>query len=82
MALPEDRIDNDPATAAWGLWPTVHHAKHGDRRVDGLPVHLSRTDWAMRRGGPLLGQDNELVYGEVLGLSSAEIGQLHQDGVI
>ena len=51
-------------------------------RVDGLPVHLSATDWRIDRGGPVLGEDNERVYSEVLGLSSAEIGRLAEDGVI
>ena len=44
------RIDNDPNTAAWGLWPTSHHTLMGDVRVDGLPVHLSKTDWEIARG--------------------------------
>ena len=58
------------------------HTKHGAQRVDGLPVHLSRTDWQLGRAGPVLGEDNERVYAEVLGLSAAEIGRLAQDGVI
>ena len=51
-------------------------------RVDGLPVHLSATDWRMERAGPVLGQDNERVFAEVLGLTPAEIGRLAEDGVI
>ena len=51
-------------------------------RVDGLPVHLSETDWRVQRGGPVLGEHNEHVLGEVLGLTSAEIGRLADDGVI
>ena len=58
-----------PTTTAWGLWPTVEHTKHGALRVDGLPVHLSATDWRIRRGGPVLGEDNERVLTEVLGLT-------------
>jgi len=79
---PPERCDHDPENEAWGLWPTVTHAKHGELRVDGQPVHLSATDWRMRRGGPVLGQDNERVYSEVLGLSTAEIGRLAAEGVI
>ena len=37
------------------------HTKHGAVRVDGLPVHLSGTDWRIERGGPMLGEDNERV---------------------
>lgn len=79
---PAERIDGDRSTAAWGLWPTVVHDAIGSVRVDGLPVHLSETDWVIDRGAPLLGQHNEEVYGELLGLSTAEIGALHQNGVI
>jgi crotonobetainyl-CoA:carnitine CoA-transferase CaiB-like acyl-CoA transferase len=79
---PAERIDGDPATAAWGLWPTVQHDAMGEVRVDGLPVHLSETDWAITRGGPTLGRDNEQVYGGLLGLSGTEIGRLRDEGVI
>ena len=79
---PPERCDDDAGNQAWGLWPTIAHSKHGAVRVDGLPVHLSATDWRLERGGPMLGEDNERVYAEVLGLSVAEIGRLAQDGVI
>ncbi len=79
---PEERVDKDPNTAAWGLWPTVEHTLMGDVRVDGVPVHLSETDWHLDRGGPCLGEHNEQVYGEILGISSAEIADLRSEGVI
>lgn len=79
---PAERIDGDPATAAWGLWPTVAHEAMGDVRVDGLPVHLSETDWAIEHGGPVLGQHNDRVYTEVLGLSTAEVDELRAEGII
>ncbi len=79
---PPERCDTDADNQAWGLWPTITHPKHGARRVDGLPVHLSATDWRSTRGGPVLGEDNERVLSEVLGLTSAEIGRLADEGVI
>ena len=79
---PEERIDKDPNTEGWGLWPTVQHTLMGEVRVDGLPVHLSETDWHLERGGPCLGEHNEQVYGEVLGMSSREIAGLRAEGVI
>jgi crotonobetainyl-CoA:carnitine CoA-transferase CaiB-like acyl-CoA transferase len=36
----------------------------------------------MERGAPCLGQHNEHVYGEILGLSKQEIATLAEDGVI
>ena len=79
---PAERCDANADNDAWGLWPTVAHARHGAIRVDGLPVHLSATDWHVERGAPVLGQDNERVLGGILGLSAAEIGRLADDGVI
>ncbi len=82
VARPEERIDHDENTSAWGLWPEVEHGAIGRVRVDGLPVHLSRTDWSIERGGPCLGEHNDRVYGELLGLSADEIADLRKEGVI
>jgi len=82
VARPEDRIEHDPATAAWGLWPTAHHPEIGDVRVDGVPLHLSATDWSIRRGAPLLGEHNEQVFCGVLGLSREELDELAAEGAI
>jgi crotonobetainyl-CoA:carnitine CoA-transferase CaiB-like acyl-CoA transferase len=82
VARPEDRIDHDPSTETWGLWPTAHQTEMGDVRVEGLPVHLSRTDWVIDRGGPGLGEHNDLVFGELLGLGPEEMASLREDGVI
>jgi crotonobetainyl-CoA:carnitine CoA-transferase CaiB-like acyl-CoA transferase len=82
VARPADRIEHDPNTSAWGLWPEVQHRAMGRVRVDGLPVHLSRTDWSMTRGAPCLGQHNQLVFGDLLGLAPGELEALRADGVI
>ena len=63
VAMPEDRVDHDVVTADWGLWPTVRHTLMGEVRVEGLPVHLSRTDWVIDRGAPCLGEHNEQILG-------------------
>lgn len=82
VATPEDRIEHDPGTSAWGLWPTVHHTEIGDVRVDGIPLHLSETDWHIERGGPCLGEHNDIVFGDILGLSPDEIDDLRAEGAI
>ena len=82
VQTPAQRIDHDDNTAAWDLWPTVTHREMGQVRVDGMPVHLSETDWSIKNGAPCLGQHNEQVYGGVLGLSRSEIARLAEEGVI
>ena len=82
VAKPVERIDEDPSTARFGLWPTVPHAKMGDVRVDGQPVHFSKTDWRLTRGGPCLGEHNEEVLTGLLGFAADEVAELREEGVI
>ena len=79
---PQQRIDEDPDTNDWGLWPTVEHDAMGSVAVDGIPLHLSETDWEIRRGAPLLGQHNDAVFGELLGIDADELDDLRAEGVI
>jgi crotonobetainyl-CoA:carnitine CoA-transferase CaiB-like acyl-CoA transferase len=82
VALPDERIERDPGTSEWGLWPVAHHPDIGDVRVDGEPLHLSETDWVIERGAPRLGEHNDYVFGELLGHSSEELEQLRAERVI
>lgn len=82
VQTPQQRIDEDPNTSAWGLWPEVEHRAMGRVRVDGLPVHLSETDWTLERGAPCLGEHNERVLRDVLGLSAGEVAALHAAGAL
>ncbi|MDA0365525.1 MAG: CoA transferase [Chloroflexi bacterium] len=79
---PEERVDHDADTAEWGLWPTAHHTEMGDVRVDGLAVHLSESDWEITRGAACLGEHNEYVFGELLGVSPAELRSMKEEGVV
>ncbi len=82
VQTPSERIDADPGTSEWGLWPTVEHREMGQVRVDGLPFHLSETDWKMESGAPCLGEHNEYVFGELLGVDSDELVELRAAGVV
>ncbi len=79
---PEERIDLDPSTGQFGLWPEVRHSKMGMVRVDGQPAHFSATDWRMERGAPCLGEHTEAVLTGLLGMTSDEVDKLRQEGVI
>jgi benzylsuccinate CoA-transferase BbsF subunit len=82
VQTPAQRIDHDPNTQEWGLWPEVEHPEIGRVRVDGLPVHLSETDWRITRAAPCLGQHNDYVLGEILGIDEATRAELRREGVI
>ncbi|GIX49635.1 MAG: CoA transferase [Candidatus Tectimicrobiota bacterium] len=48
----------------------------------GAPFRLSATPWRLRSPAPRLGEHNDAIYGEELGLSAAERAALQQEGVI
>jgi crotonobetainyl-CoA:carnitine CoA-transferase CaiB-like acyl-CoA transferase len=79
---PAERIDHDPGTSELGLWPEVTHQEMGRVRVDGLPVHFSKTDWKIERGGPCVGQDTDRVLHDLLGYDEVEIARLHEEGIV
>ena len=79
---PQERIDQDPTTQNFGLWPTVTQTAMGEVQVDGTPVHFSETDWQMQRGAPCLGEHNEDVLTRLLGYSREEVAQLADEGVL
>ncbi len=79
---PQERVDEDPTTAAFGLWPEVKHSAMGEVRVDGNPVHFSETDWELHHGAPCVGEHTEKVLTELLGMSSDEVQTLREEGVV
>ena len=79
---PEERIDQDANTAAWGLWPTVVHPQMGNVRVDGIPVKMSKSPTRFEHGAPVLGQHNGLVVGEILGAGADGVKDLEEMGAI
>ena len=82
VQTPEGRIDFDTTTQDFNLWPIVEHSEIGEVAVDGNPVHFSNSEWNMNSGAPCLGEDNEKVFTEILGLSKEDIKGLKQENVI
>jgi crotonobetainyl-CoA:carnitine CoA-transferase CaiB-like acyl-CoA transferase len=81
VRAPEDWLE-DPHAAARGFIVEVEHPELGRSvRYPGAPYRFTRSPWRLRRRAPLLGEDNESVYGE-LGLSRADLCLLAGAGVI
>jgi len=78
---PLDPLD-DPHLRARRFYATIDQPVLGRGDYAEPPLHLSDTPIGIRRPAPLLGQDNAYVFGELLGLSSAEIAQLTEEGVL
>ena len=79
---PEDRTEHDLNTQSWGLFPTVEHPEMGRVRVDGSPIMLSETPAVIERGAPTLGQHNDEIFGDLLGMGSETVRTLSDKGVI
>lgn len=60
----------------------MEHPVIGSMKVNGTPVKLLSTPAKIDRPAPLLGEHNEQVYAEFLGLTSEELRRLRADNVI
>ncbi|MBL7125433.1 MAG: CoA transferase, partial [Dehalococcoidales bacterium] len=49
---------------------------------DAAPIRLSDTPARYIRAAPILGEDNDYVYGELLGMSEDEVAELSEQGII
>ena len=82
----EDRCDHDPQLAALDWLTEVTGTKIGRWPIAEVPVKMSASPayigGRLDRGAPCYGEDNDYVYGELLGMSSSEIASLAADGVI
>ena len=61
---------------------TVEHPTMGKKVVIGAPFKFSATPTSVEKPGPLIGQHNSYVFGELLGLSPQEIETLAAEEVI
>lgn len=74
-------LSSDPSMREREIFVTVKHPKRGDFLMPGWPVKMSES-YVRVEASPLLGADNEDVYGDWLGLSKGDLDKLKQDGVI
>ena len=72
----------DPHLRARGTLQDVEHPTVGKVTVLASPLRLAGQTPTVRSPSPTLGQHNEQVYGELLGLSAAELVALKEQGVI
>lgn len=76
-------IADDPHLHERGTLPEVHDPSVAKRLAVGAPARFSATnDVGIRRATPELGQDEDYVFGELLGLSSAQRRDLEEREVI
>ena len=75
-------LARDPQLKHRGFFVELDHPEMGKTISDATPIRLADSPPGYNRPAPLLGQDNDYVYGELLGLSKGEIKRLKEQGVI
>jgi crotonobetainyl-CoA:carnitine CoA-transferase CaiB-like acyl-CoA transferase len=75
-------LANDAQLKAGDFFIELEHPELGKTISDASPIKLSDTPAKYNRAAPLLGQDNDYVYGGILGLSKTEMKKLSTKGVI
>ena len=78
----EDLNETDPQIAHRGVFFEMDHPVIGEARFEGVPMRFSRLTADNWRSGPLLGEDNEYVFRELLGVGAEELAELAATGVI
>ena len=78
----EDQTLRDPHLAARGFFEEIPHARKGTVIAPGIPLGLTGTPGHTPHAGEPIGQDNDYVFGELLGLGRAELDALEQLGAI
>jgi crotonobetainyl-CoA:carnitine CoA-transferase CaiB-like acyl-CoA transferase len=81
--LPMD-LAGDPHLMKVGHWQPVDRPYMGPHLLPSVSYREGDTElpWRIERLAPTLGQHNEEVLGDVLGLSREEIAQLRENGII
>ena len=77
----EDLLEHDPQLRHRHLYWELEHPEVGKYRAAGPSFVLSKSPCELRRA-PLLGEHNEYVLRELLGMSEEEIAELVIEGVV
>jgi len=78
----EDINERDPQVAHRDVFFEMDHPVIGPARFEGTPVQFSALAQDNWRSAPLLGEDNEYVFKEIVGVDDDEFAALQEEGVI
>jgi benzylsuccinate CoA-transferase BbsF subunit len=76
-----DLLAGDPQMAARGHYRRLEHAEAGVRTYDGPPFTLSASPIDLQ-SAPLLGEHNDYVFTQLLGLTDDQISEGYAEGYI
>ncbi|MFH1487185.1 MAG: CoA transferase, partial [Chloroflexota bacterium] len=75
-------VFSDPHLKARRFSQVIRHPRTGKQTLVGAPYRLSATPAKIRRHAPLLGEHNEYIFGDVLGMSKGEIENLASEAIL
>jgi crotonobetainyl-CoA:carnitine CoA-transferase CaiB-like acyl-CoA transferase len=78
----EDQYERDAQLAARHFFEEIEHLAKGTVVATGIPLGLTGTPGRTGRAGAAMGQDNEFVFGELLGMTPQEIRTYVEAGAI
>lgn len=77
-----DRVENDPQLQHRGTFAaTASHPLLGENIYEGMPMQLRNAPWELWRHGPLMGEDNDYVFDDLLGMEAGERDALEGENV-
>jgi benzylsuccinate CoA-transferase BbsF subunit len=75
-------LHQDDNLESFGFWHWLDHKEMGASPYEGISHRMSRTPGTLRSPAPILGQDNDEIFREMLSLAPNEIERLKQEKVI
>jgi crotonobetainyl-CoA:carnitine CoA-transferase CaiB-like acyl-CoA transferase len=78
----QDLNESDPQVAHRGVFFEMDHPLIGEARFEGNPIQFSSLDQDNWRSAPLLGEDNEYVFKQIVGVPDEEYAELQAEGAI
>jgi len=78
----EDQFLHDEHLAARGFFEHIPHLKKGEVVATGIPLGLTLTPGHTSRAGASIGEDNQYVFRDLLGLSQREFDRYAAAGAI
>ena len=76
-------VEEDPRTTTDNpIWERIEHPEVGIYRMPGSPLSFSNVERVPVRRAPLLGEHTESILSALGGLSTVEIGRLHDAGIV
>lgn len=78
----QEELFEDPHMRSRGFFQELHQPSTGIHQYPGMSWQMVGTPNPIRRPSPMLGEHNEMVYGQLLGLTKEEYRRLEEAGHI